>query len=98
MKFVVIAVIQLYWLIAPKWLRERCLFEKTCSKHVYKAACIDGWRAAFAAFLERYGQCRPGYHLLYPVTDGGLPLVQLADGTVIAATKLSAKVRANLGC
>jgi putative component of membrane protein insertase Oxa1/YidC/SpoIIIJ protein YidD len=87
MKWLIIGAIRIYWLIAPQWLRSRCLFRESCSRHVMRHALERGAVGAWSAFWQRYRQCRPGVRLLE--LDGGARIAILADGTTVDADQLA---------
>lgn len=69
MKYLIIFVIRLYWLI-PKSRRRKCIFRISCSKCIYKTAMNEGFIAACYAFKYRYKNCRYGYELFRnPITN-----------------------------
>jgi putative membrane protein insertion efficiency factor len=62
-----IKFIKFYRLIAPKKLRESCLFEPTCSEYAIlsltKFGFLKGWRVS----LKRIGSCKqPNGGIDYP--------------------------------
>jgi len=97
MKWLVIGAIQLYWLIAPRSLRDRCLFKESCSHHVMAAARDGGMRGAYRAFRTRWSLCRPGWRILSRHTHGEAPLVLSANGSVLPVEILSDRVRRAFG-
>jgi uncharacterized protein len=60
MKFFLLFLIRLYWIVPKKW-RRPCLFKCSCSVKVYNTAKADGFLAGVKVLLKRYKQCRPGY-------------------------------------
>lgn len=92
MKWLIIGIIRLYWLLAPRSIRARCLFDETCSHHVMRYAKEKGAAAALAAFFTRFRQCRPGYRLLNVEGLDCESLVTLADGTTVPFQVLSMRV------
>jgi len=95
-KWLLAAVIEVYWLIAPARLRARCLFGESCSHFVMHAVKTGGARSGLNAFAERWRQCRPGYYRLY-LPDSGLAAIALADGSIVLPECLSDRVRQELG-
>jgi putative component of membrane protein insertase Oxa1/YidC/SpoIIIJ protein YidD len=50
--------IRLYWFIVPNSLKGVCLFEESCSKHVYRTLQNEGTKAGFKALVYRFKVCR----------------------------------------
>ncbi len=90
MKWILIAIIRLYWLLAPQSIRERCIFRETCSRHVMRCTHERGVTGGWRALTLRMRQCRPGYVLLSADirTANGSRLVLVADGSLIDANDL----------
>lgn len=82
MKWVLILVIRLYWLVPVRW-RRSCLFKESCSHFVYRVACNEGGWAGIRALRSRIRQCRPGYAHFH--TPDGQGWVILADKSVVSA-------------
>jgi putative component of membrane protein insertase Oxa1/YidC/SpoIIIJ protein YidD len=86
MKYILMAAIQLYWLM-PKAARRKCIFKKTCSHYVYDAAKEKGIEAGLMALKQRYRQCRP-VQASYTTPDD-IQWIILADNTVIKNSQLN---------
>jgi putative component of membrane protein insertase Oxa1/YidC/SpoIIIJ protein YidD len=98
MRAAISALILAYQRLAPRALRERCIFRESCSNFVLRTARERGAGAAMAAFGLRMRCCRPGYYRLpqssmYP--DIAIP-VRLADGSIVDLSGLSHRVRGEL--
>ena len=57
MKYLILGVIRMYWLI-PKSRRRKCIFRESCSNHVYSITKNKGFNKGINAFLFRYKNCR----------------------------------------
>jgi uncharacterized protein len=82
MRWLLLGTIRIYWLVAPAWLRRRCIFRVTCSRHVYDVTQARGFRAGLRSLVQRGRQCRPGYSVEF---HAGQFRVRLRDGSVIGA-------------
>jgi uncharacterized protein len=82
MRWLLLGAIRVYWLVAPAWLRRRCIFRVTCSRHVYDVTRARGFWAGLRSLLQRGRQCRPGYSVEF---HAGQFRVRLKDGSVIGA-------------
>lgn len=80
MKYLLLALIRLYWLI-PKRFRRTCLFKETCSHHVFTVTNEKGFRAGLKALKKRIKQCRPGYSIY--ITDDEKHWIILNDHSVM---------------
>ena len=58
MKYFFKFAIRLYWFIVPNSLKGVCLFEESCSKHVYSTLQNEGTKAGFKALVYRFKVCR----------------------------------------
>jgi putative component of membrane protein insertase Oxa1/YidC/SpoIIIJ protein YidD len=98
MKYLLAAMIWVYQRVAPRALRQRCIFREHCSSFVKRVTLEDGFRAGMKAFGMRARCCRPGYHRL-PVSalyPGIADPVRLRDGVIVELATLSPKVQAEL--
>jgi putative component of membrane protein insertase Oxa1/YidC/SpoIIIJ protein YidD len=79
MKWLLLLIIQIYWLI-PKKYRRSCIFKVSCSRYVFEITIREGFINGCRAFNKRFYQCRPGY-TEYKAVEGNWIL--LADKTVV---------------
>lgn len=63
MKYLLLLVIKIYQTFIPKKFRGECLFKESCSNFVYRITKEEGFKGGFNAFMYRYHNCRPDYHL-----------------------------------
>ncbi|WP_431163275.1 membrane protein insertion efficiency factor YidD [Flagellimonas beolgyonensis] len=63
MKYPLLLLIRLYWLIVPKTKRKKCIFRESCSQHVYRITLGKGFGQGLRAFHFRYKNCRYGYEI-----------------------------------
>ncbi|RYD59637.1 MAG: membrane protein insertion efficiency factor YidD [Sphingomonadales bacterium] len=93
MKHLLMLAIRLYWVVWPRWWRNRCLFEESCSQYVFRHARDLGFWGAVLAFQTRFRKCRPGYCFLGTEGSNGGQLLLLADGSVIADDEMAFRLR-----
>jgi streptomycin 6-kinase len=92
----ILGAILAYWRLVPPRRRRRCLFAKSCSRHVYDLARAEGGGAALRGLRERFRACRPGYRLLEARDGDGAALLRLADGRVVRLEEMSDALRDTL--
>ncbi len=76
MKWLLLFIIRIYWLI-PAGKRRCCLFTESCSLYVYRNTKLHGYKYGIDSLKQRRKQCRPGFFVL---CNGK---VRLADGSVV---------------
>ena len=86
MRYVVIGVIRIYWVLWPRDRNRLCLFRETCSHYVHRIAREYGAWRAMRALLERMRQCRPGYSV---ATRHGAIGLLLRDGAFLPGAAAS---------
>ena len=89
MRIFILLAIRLYWQLVPVQWKRKCLFNETCSRHVYRITRQYGVSAGLSALYGRFRRCRPGY-TIRPV-DGALQFVS-REGTVVSWQELSAHI------
>ncbi|MBO8458886.1 MAG: membrane protein insertion efficiency factor YidD [Bacteroidetes bacterium] len=60
MKYLLLFMIRLYWLI-PASKRKKCIFKESCSNYVWRITKEKGLIAGIKAFLFRNKHCCPGF-------------------------------------
>lgn len=69
MKNLLILIIKAYWLIIPASKRRKCIFRKSCSKHVYEETISKGIISGLKALKYRFENCRSGTQIFEnPIT------------------------------
>jgi putative component of membrane protein insertase Oxa1/YidC/SpoIIIJ protein YidD len=56
--------IRAYWLLIPAGRRNVCLYEPSCSRHVFDVAGRDGTWAGWLALKHRRRSCCGGYSIV----------------------------------
>lgn len=80
MKYLLLGIIKLYWIIPAK-RRRKCLFKISCSQHIYAVTVSHGFVSGVKSFISRYKQCRTGYAVY--VADDLKEWVIFKDGSII---------------
>jgi len=86
MKWIVLCLIRVYWILPTKY-RRKCIFKESCSHFVYRSAKENGFRKGISCFLKRRTQCRTGYQIYYGYSTS--IEIKLFDGTYITENELS---------
>lgn len=76
----------MYWLLVPSRLRRNCIFNVSCSKHVYGVTKQHGFPAGMKAFVNRWKTCRPGYEVRF--SDNRFKII-LANGQIVDQSVIS---------
>ncbi|MBK6545711.1 MAG: membrane protein insertion efficiency factor YidD [Saprospiraceae bacterium] len=89
MRWIILKLINFYWLAFPETKRRQCLFRETCSKHVHRLVKEKGLAIGILAFIKRVKKCRNGYSLY--LGNNGFEM-KLVDGTIINEDEISSKL------
>jgi len=84
MKTLLLFAIRCYWRFFPEQWRGQCIFQTTCSHHVYETTRTRGARAGMRALINRFRKCRAGYTVY---SEGDTLRVRLADGSSIGESE-----------
>jgi len=63
MRYLLLLVIKIYQTFIPKKFRGECLFKESCSNFVYRVTKEKGLKEGIKAFMYRFRNCRPDYHI-----------------------------------
>jgi uncharacterized protein len=88
MKYFLILVIKLYWLLIPEYKRKNCIFRISCSRFVYNQTKEKGFVAGLLSLKERFQTCRPNHHVKY-LENEDLVILRLNNGTVLLEDEIS---------
>lgn len=70
MKYLLLFVIQIYWKFIPLSKRRKCIFNKSCSNHVFEVTQNEGFFKGLKAFQFRYKNCRGNFEIFKnPMTN-----------------------------
>ena len=86
MKYILIAFIQIYWLLVPERKRRSCIFSISCSKHVKETLIKKGTISGIKSLLFRLQNCKSGY------------VVKEEEGQIYLFTKKNVKVDSQKIC
>lgn len=75
MKYFLLLSIKIYWLIIPASKRRKCIFRKSCSKHVYEETTDNGIISGLKAFKYRFENCRSGAHFIENPITGNFQII-----------------------
>ncbi|MCY0968924.1 membrane protein insertion efficiency factor YidD [Chryseobacterium wangxinyae] len=75
MKYLLLLIIKIYWLIIPASKRRQCIFRKSCSKYVYEETISKGLFSGLTAFRYRFKNCRSGVHFFENPVNGKLQII-----------------------
>ena len=64
MKFFLLMIIKLYWLLIPESKRRRCLFKTSCSNYVYEKTQKGGLFSGLVALKFRVNNCNQHYTIM----------------------------------
>ena len=64
MKFLLLVIIKIYWLLIPKSKRRKCLFKTSCSNYVYGITKQQGLLSGIKALKFRMKNCNSKYHII----------------------------------
>jgi putative component of membrane protein insertase Oxa1/YidC/SpoIIIJ protein YidD len=89
MKFLILIVIKLYWMVFPEKRRRFCLFKETCSHYVYRHTAEGGFFKGTSALLRRFKKCRKGYQVYSSHTGFEM---ELADGSFLKEDEIAPRI------
>jgi len=64
LKYILLIPIKMYWAFIPASKRNTCLFNVSCSNHVFNITAGKGLLKGIKALIHRYKNCRPGYQIM----------------------------------
>ena len=91
MKYFLLYIIKLYWLIIPKNKRRACIYHKSCSRHIYAITNEKGLSSGIKALKTRIKTCRPNHEIIYLDKENTL-LIKLSNGTILQQNEISANI------
>ncbi|WP_210148404.1 membrane protein insertion efficiency factor YidD [Chryseobacterium scophthalmum] len=77
MKYLLLLIIKSYWFIIPASKRRKCIFRKSCSKHVYEETTSKGIISGLKALKYRFENCRAGAQIFENPITGKLQITLL---------------------
>lgn len=70
MKFFLLNIIRIYWFLIPISKRRKCIFEKSCSHHVFDETKINGFKIGIKELNFRIKNCKPEFDIFTDVKTG----------------------------
>lgn len=89
MKWLILIVIKIYWMVFSKKKEPSCIFKETCSHYVYRKSKDVGFIGGVSAFLDRLKKCRNGYQLYTSLNGFEMELV---DGSIIKEDEIAPRI------
>jgi len=75
MRFILLIIIKTYWLLIPKSRRRKCIFRKSCSKHVYDVTIKNGGLEGVKALDFRFKNCRSSFEIFKNPMDNKIQMI-----------------------
>ncbi|KAF2509402.1 membrane protein insertion efficiency factor YidD [Flavobacterium zhairuonense] len=75
MKYFVLLLIQLYWILIPQSKRRKCIFKKSCSNYVFETTQKEGFINGLKAFRFRYKNCRGNFTIFQNPIDNKIEMI-----------------------
>lgn len=88
MKYFLILVIKIYWLLIPEYKRKSCIFRVSCSRFVFNQTMKKGFVSGLLSLKERFLTCRPNYQARF-LENEDLVILRLNNGTVLLEDEIS---------
>ncbi|MDR2284817.1 MAG: membrane protein insertion efficiency factor YidD [Sphingobacterium sp.] len=91
MRYLLLAVIKVYWLIIPRDRRCKCIFRHSCSKFVFDVTRREGFMAGSRVLLFRMRNCNGHFDI---ITDhgSGERKMYLKGGAVVGETDIAERL------
>lgn len=91
MKYFILLIIRLYWILIPQSKRRKCIFKKSCSNYVFEITQKEGFIKGLKAFQFRYKNCRGNFSIFQNPIDNEIQMIlpsQLVIGKEEIADRL----------
>ena len=75
MKFFILLIIRLYWILIPQSKRRKCIFKKSCSNYVFETTQKEGFIKGLKAFQFRYENCRGNFSIFQNPIDNKIQMI-----------------------
>lgn len=87
MKYLILLIIRMYWLIKSKKSKPKCIFKKSCSHYVYEEALRHGFLRGLKAFYFRYKNCRSGFEVFKNPISNDVQIL-LPSGSIVDSKEI----------
>lgn len=92
MRVLFLKIIRLYWLLVPEEKRRKCIFEKSCSKHVYEETERKGFRRGIKQLIFRFKNCHPQFDIYTDFRTGKRKMI-LRTGAVVDDSQIAKRLK-----
>lgn len=82
MKYLILLIIQLYWVLKPKHSKPKCIFKNSCSHYVYAETLQYGFLKGLKAFHFRYKNCRSGFKIFKNPINNKIQMMLSSNQTI----------------
>jgi putative component of membrane protein insertase Oxa1/YidC/SpoIIIJ protein YidD len=91
-KRILLFIIRGYWLLIPESKRRKCIFNKSCSNHVYDELQLNGLRAGLRELLFRIRNCQPEFDIFTDYKTGRQKML-LKTGIIVDESQIAERLR-----
>ena len=92
MKYLLLNIIRFYWFIIPKSRRRKCIFDKSCSRHVYDETKNHGFKNGLKELNFRIKNCHPEFDIFTdPIT--GKKKMLLKTGAIVDEFQIAERLK-----
>ena len=92
MKYLLLNIIQFYWILIPKSSRRKCIFEKSCSHYVFEQTKANGLKVGLKELKFRFKNCQPQYDIFTDFKTGKKKMI-LKTGIIIDEQQIAERLR-----
>ncbi len=92
MKFLLLGIIRLYWILIPVERRRKCIFSKSCSNHVYEETKTKGFYNGIKELIFRVKNCQPEFDI-FTDFETGKKQMRLKTGIKVNDCQISERLK-----
>lgn len=92
MKYLLLNIIRVYWLLIPKGKRRKCIFDKSCSHHVFYQTKINGFKIGIKELKFRIRNCQPGFDIFTDSQTGKKKMI-LKTGIIVDEYQIAKRLK-----
>ena len=92
MKFLLLNIIRIYWLFIPKDKRRKCIFDKSCSHHVFDETKANGFKIGIKELIFRMKNCQPEYDIYSDQKTGKKKMI-LKTGIIVNENQIAERLK-----
>lgn len=75
MKYIILLIIRMYWILIPQSNRRKCIFKKSCSNYVFETTQKEGFIKGLQAFQFRFKNCRGNFSIFKNPIDNKIQMI-----------------------